>query len=80
MNKLDTARYEKKFAVFVKMTEDMKNDRVDTMVIVSHPEVLGDNYDELVESLNRLASAGLKLCIVPPDQRAGAPSGPTVSR
>jgi hypothetical protein len=39
------------------------------VVIIHHPEVLGDNYSEIVESLNRLSAAELKLLIVPTDQR-----------
>lgn len=37
--------------------------------IVVHSQVLGDDYEELVESLNRLADAGKKLIIVPQNER-----------
>jgi hypothetical protein len=37
--------------------------------------VLGDNYAELVESLNRLAQAELALRIVPPSDRDGPDLG-----
>ena len=33
------------------------------------PQTLGDDYAELVESLNRISAAGLKLQIVPPNER-----------
>ena len=39
------------------------------VVIVSHPQVLGDDYEELCENLNRLARAGKTLNIVPPEYR-----------
>ena len=34
-------------------------------LVVIHPEVTGDNYEEIVERLNRLADAGKQLAIVP---------------
>ena len=39
------------------------------VIIVHHPEVLGDCYDEIVESLNRLADAGKKLVVMPRNER-----------
>lgn len=53
--------YEKKFATFIKMLDENKG-KVDA-VVVSHPQVLGDDYEELVESLNRMAESGLALRI-----------------
>lgn len=50
------------------MCEATKNDGIE-VVVIDHPEVLGDNYAEIVESLNRLAAAGLMLSIVPPAER-----------
>ena len=38
-------------------------------MLVHHPEVLGDNYEEIVESLNRLADAKVSLVIVPRGER-----------
>jgi hypothetical protein len=38
-------------------------------VLVHHPEVLGDNYEEIVESLNRLADAQVSLAIIPRAER-----------
>jgi hypothetical protein len=55
--------YEKKFADFMKMCDDAAKERV-SVVIVSHPQVLGDSYEEIVESLARLAEANLSLRIV----------------
>jgi hypothetical protein len=42
-----------------------------TMLLIGHPEMLGDDYEEIIESLNRLADAHLALVIVP---RAGRDS------
>jgi hypothetical protein len=61
--------YEAKFANFIEMCAQAKVESID-MVMIYHPEVLGDNYSEIVESLNRLSTAGLKLLIVPPDGRS----------
>jgi hypothetical protein len=33
-------------------------------VVIPHPQVLGDNYEEIIESLARLAEAKLSLQIV----------------
>jgi hypothetical protein len=43
-----------------------------TMVLIEHPEMLGDDYDQIIESLNRLADAHIALVIVP---RPGRDSG-----
>lgn len=39
------------------------------VVIIHHPEVLGDNYTELVENLNRIADSEKTLAIIPRSQR-----------
>ena len=57
--------YEHKFADFIKMLKETNED----VVMVHHPEVLGDDYDEMVESLNRLADAKKQLVIVPRNDR-----------
>ena len=57
--------YDKKFADFLRLLADAPEDAV----IVHHPEVPGDNYEELVESLNRLADAEKKLVILPRGER-----------
>ncbi len=38
-------------------------------MMIHRPEVLGDTHAERIESLNRIAAAGLHLMIPPPDQR-----------
>jgi hypothetical protein len=54
--------YEKKFADFIQLCSEAKAKGA-TQVTVAYPWVLGDTYDELVESLSRLADAGLLLNI-----------------
>jgi len=39
------------------------------VLLVAAPWVLGDNYEELTESLDRLAAAGIPLLIAPPGLR-----------
>ncbi len=56
---------EEKFREFNKM---LKADDIDVCVI-HHPQVLGDNYEELVENLNRLADSGKSLTIVKQEMR-----------
>ena len=55
--------YTTKFEEFIKMCDATKQG--DT-VIVDHPEVLGDTYEELVESLSRIAKAKALLAIARP--------------
>jgi dihydrodipicolinate synthase/N-acetylneuraminate lyase len=59
--------YEVKFKDFIRMCADAKQQGADVL-IVHHPQVLGDNYEEIVESLNRLAEARLKLLILPSEE------------
>jgi len=54
--------YEKKFADFIRLCSEAKSNGV-AQVMVGYPWVLGDTYDELVESFSRLAGAGLTLHI-----------------
>jgi hypothetical protein len=61
--------YEQKFAECRSMCDLATQGKLDA-VIVHDPETLGDNYTELVESLNRLADARLKLSIVPRAERS----------
>jgi diketogulonate reductase-like aldo/keto reductase len=57
--------YERKFSEFLHLIRTTQED----VILIHHPEVLGDTYEELVESLNRLADAGKKLVIVPRHER-----------
>lgn len=54
--------YEQKFADFIKLCEEAKSNNVQH-VIIGKPLDIGDNYDEVMESLSRLADAGLALHI-----------------
>ena len=56
-----------KFVEFDKMIREAKG-TADAVMVVA-PEVLGDNYDELVDNLNEIAATGLHLVIMPPDER-----------
>jgi len=55
--------YETKFENFIKLCATTKAKGA-TEVIVAAPWVIGDAYDEVIESLSRLADAGLALHIV----------------
>lgn len=56
--------HKKKYANFIKLIEDTKAKVVEPdFLIVASPEVLGDNYEELIINLGLLAEAGLALRI-----------------
>jgi hypothetical protein len=57
--------YEEKFAEFVRLLNESK----EQLIMINHPQALGDNYEEIVESLNRLSVAGKSLTIVPEKDR-----------
>jgi len=57
------AGYEAKFENFIKLCSTAKAKGA-TEVIVATPWVIGDTYDEVIESLSRLADAALALHIV----------------
>jgi hypothetical protein len=52
--------YENKFAEFISLCVQAKGDGLDH-VLIARPFVLGDTYEEIIESLSRLAEAGLAL-------------------
>ena len=52
--------YEEKFANFIRLCSEAKAKGA-TQVSVALPWVLGDTYEEIIESLARLADAGLLL-------------------
>ena len=51
---------ETKFAEFNRMLEEVE---AESVVTVAWPEVLGDDYVEVIENLSRLAEHHLKLAI-----------------
>ena len=58
-----TSVYEQKFVGLISVCEKA-NPSDNDVLIICNPEALGDDYEELVESLNRLGDAGLNLAIV----------------
>lgn len=52
--------YESKYAEFIRLCAVTKANNIGH-VIIAEPRVLGDTYDEIIESLSRLAEAGLAL-------------------
>jgi len=54
--------YEKKFADFIQLCSEAKGKGIE-QVVIGYPWALGDTYEELIESLSRLADAGLVLHI-----------------
>lgn len=54
--------YEDKFADFIKLCEEAKSKGIGH-VIIARPSEIGDTYEEVMESLSRLADAGLALHI-----------------
>jgi len=67
-NDMAKERYEEKFRDFITLLAEARGQGAST-VVVQRPEVLGDTYEEIVESLNRVAVAGLTLTVVPPSER-----------
>ncbi len=61
----DSDPYERKFSDFIKLLQKTEEE----VVMIHHPEVIGDNYEEIVESLNRIADAKKQLLIVPRKER-----------
>jgi len=64
----DKSNGKKKFAGFDEMIASAKRDNI-RAVLIHHPAVLGDTYEELVMNLDKLATAQLLLHIVPPKER-----------
>jgi len=60
--------YKQKFEGLLRLCEEAKANGTE-VVVISEPQALGDNYVEIIESLNRIADANLQLAIVPRKQR-----------
>jgi len=58
--------YDTKFAGFILMCRDAKKSGLE-QIVIAHPSAIGDNYEEIVESLSRLAAAGLRLAVARPE-------------
>ncbi len=65
--------YATKFADFIKLCDTTKAQGTET-VLVAAPWVIGDTYDEIIESLSRLAEAGLALRVVDADRQNQNPN------
>lgn len=61
--------YEKKYQALLRRIQEAKKNGI-TLFVVSEPQELGDTYDDMIESLNRIADADLNLAILPRDARA----------
>ena len=62
---LDATRflpYEEKFSGLLSLWEEAKKGEFE-IVVVASPEILGDNYEELIGNLRRCAQAGLLVAI-----------------
>jgi hypothetical protein len=66
MEKPPPLEYAKKFEGFIRMCDEAKTKGLKA-VVVAHPSVTGDNYDEIIEGLSRLARAELALAIARPE-------------
>ena len=51
----------KKFKEFIKLCNEAKEDDI---ILIADPKALGDNYDEVILNLERVAKCGAKLHIV----------------
>jgi DNA repair photolyase len=60
--------YEAKFSELIRLVSEARSSQIESVVVAS-PHVLGDNYAELIQSLDRISEAGLSLAIVPPSER-----------
>lgn len=61
-------KYETKYKKFLQRLQDAKANGV-TLMVIQSPQELGETYEEIVESLNRLAENDLNLAILPKDSR-----------
>lgn len=53
---------------FLKRLQDAKANGV-TLIVIQAPQELGDNYQEMVETLNQLAAMDMNLAILPKEAR-----------
>ena len=58
--------YQDKFQDFIRLCDESEKG---DMLQIATPHALGDNYEELIESLNRIADAELHLAVVPRKER-----------
>lgn len=67
---MDMQAYEKKYAEFLDRVEGSRPPPGNMgVIVVPAPEALGETYEEIVESLKRLAHAGLLLLVMPASEQ-----------
>jgi len=54
---------------FKKFDELLQRNGEADHILIHHPQVLGDNYVEIVTNLNKMVEAGFTLKIIPPSER-----------
>ncbi len=64
---------ESKLTSFLEMCNSARRKGADRVVVAS-PGVLGDNCDEIRDSLNQLANLGLALVVISPEEPAQPPT------
>ena len=62
MKNMTPPGYERKFADFIKLCREAKANGI-SHVIIANPREIGDSYEEITESLSRMADSGLGLHI-----------------
>lgn len=62
-----------------KCLKKAKQEGIESLLVHS-PEVLGDTYEELVGNLSAIASYGLTLCVIPPEQVGYNVGGPGLEK
>jgi hypothetical protein len=70
MNRHD---HDAKFKGFIEACEAAAADDV-KIVFIHQPSVIGDDYEEIIENLNKLANKGLLLGVLAQDERHAAKS------
>lgn len=53
---------------FLRRLQDARANGI-TLIVIREPQELGDTYEQVMESLNRLAEMELNLAILPSDAR-----------
>lgn len=54
--------HDEKYKEFSRLIAEADKNEID-VVVIAYPQVIGDNYEEIVENLGKIADAGLSLCI-----------------
>lgn len=62
----DLSHHEQKFAGFLRALEESRPQTQDGVrnLVIAFPQILGDTYEEIIESLSRVAAAGMSLHVV----------------